>query len=128
MKIAGYKPAQIILLAVMLGACETSRAQTSWAAAANGNWNTAASWSPAVVPGVGTNASIIVAGTYTVTYNSAMSAGSIASLTLGSNTSSHVEFRRWRDGSTLGIPNITYTDPGPGYSDLRWVQDITATR
>ena len=40
----------------------------------------------------------------------------------------HVEFRRWRDGSTLGIPNITYTDPGPGYSDLRWVQDITATR
>jgi prepilin-type processing-associated H-X9-DG protein len=40
----------------------------------------------------------------------------------------HVEFRRWRDGSTLGIPNITYTDPGPGYSDLRWVQDITAMR
>src|ERR1035437_815470 len=86
MKIAGYKPAQIILLAVMLGACETSRAQTSWAAAANGNWNTAASWSPAVVPGVGTNASIIVAGTYTVTYISTMSAGSIASLTLGSAT------------------------------------------
>ncbi|HEV2695685.1 MAG TPA: prepilin-type N-terminal cleavage/methylation domain-containing protein [Verrucomicrobiae bacterium] len=40
----------------------------------------------------------------------------------------HVEFRRWRDGSTLNIPNITYTDPGPDYSDLRWVQDITATR
>lgn len=97
MKIAGYKPAQIILLAVMLEACETSRAQTSWAAAANGNWNTAASWSPAVVPGVGTNASIIVAGTYTVTYNSAMSAGSIASLTLGSNTS---------------IPTLTLTAAG----------------
>ena len=97
MKIAGYKPAQIILLAVMLGACETSRAQISWAAAANGNWNTAASWSPAVVPGVGTNASIIVAGTYTVTYNSAMSAGSIASLTLGSNTS---------------IPTLTLTAAG----------------
>src|ERR1035437_7020762 len=97
MKIAGYKPAQIILLAVMLGACETSRAQTSWAAAANGNWNTTASWSPAVVPGVGTNASIIVAGAYTVTYNSAMSAGSIASLTLGSNTS---------------IPTLTLTAAG----------------
>jgi prepilin-type processing-associated H-X9-DG protein len=40
----------------------------------------------------------------------------------------HVEFRRWRDSSTLNIPNITYTDPGPDYSDLRWVQDITATR
>jgi len=40
----------------------------------------------------------------------------------------HVEFRRWRDGTTLNIPNITYTDPGPAYSDLRWVQDITATR
>jgi len=40
----------------------------------------------------------------------------------------HVEFRHWRDGSTLHIPNITYTDPGPSYSDLRWVQDITATR
>jgi len=40
----------------------------------------------------------------------------------------HVEFRRWRDGTTLGIPKITYADPGPTYSDLRWVQDITATR
>jgi prepilin-type N-terminal cleavage/methylation domain-containing protein/prepilin-type processing-associated H-X9-DG protein len=40
----------------------------------------------------------------------------------------HVEFRRWRDSSTLNIPNITYNDPGPSYSDLRWVQDITATR
>ncbi|HSY19386.1 MAG TPA: prepilin-type N-terminal cleavage/methylation domain-containing protein [Candidatus Acidoferrales bacterium] len=40
----------------------------------------------------------------------------------------HVEFRRWHDGSTLNIPSITYTDPGPDYSDLRWVQDITATR
>ncbi|HEY1717440.1 MAG TPA: prepilin-type N-terminal cleavage/methylation domain-containing protein [Verrucomicrobiae bacterium] len=40
----------------------------------------------------------------------------------------HVEFRRWLNGSTLAIPNITYTDPGPSYADLRWVQDITATR
>lgn len=40
----------------------------------------------------------------------------------------HVEFRRWMNGTTMGIPNITYTDPGPSYSDLRWVQNITATR
>jgi prepilin-type N-terminal cleavage/methylation domain-containing protein/prepilin-type processing-associated H-X9-DG protein len=40
----------------------------------------------------------------------------------------HVEFRRWVDSSTLGIKAITTSDPGPDYSDLRWVQDITATR
>lgn len=74
--------------AVILGACETSRAQTtSWAAAASGNWTTAASWNPAFVPGDGTNAAIVFAGTCTVTYNSPMPAASIASLTLGSATS-----------------------------------------
>jgi len=81
-----FKPAWMVLLAIVLGACETSRAQTSWASAASGDWNTAASWSPAVVPGVGTNATISVSGTYTVTYASPMSAASIASLTLGSST------------------------------------------
>jgi prepilin-type processing-associated H-X9-DG protein len=40
----------------------------------------------------------------------------------------HVEFRKWVDAQTYLIPNITYTDPGPDYSDLRWVQDHTATR
>jgi prepilin-type N-terminal cleavage/methylation domain-containing protein len=40
----------------------------------------------------------------------------------------HVLFRRWRDGSTKNIRSITVADPGPDYSDLRWVQDITATR
>lgn len=40
----------------------------------------------------------------------------------------HVEFRRWRDGTTLGIKANNYNDPGPSYSDLRWVQNITATR
>jgi prepilin-type N-terminal cleavage/methylation domain-containing protein/prepilin-type processing-associated H-X9-DG protein len=39
----------------------------------------------------------------------------------------HVEFKRWLDGTTYGIPNITYTDPGPDYKDLRWVQNVTAT-
>jgi len=40
----------------------------------------------------------------------------------------HVEFKKWLHGNTLAIPNISYNDPGPDYSDLRWVQDVTATR
>jgi prepilin-type N-terminal cleavage/methylation domain-containing protein/prepilin-type processing-associated H-X9-DG protein len=40
----------------------------------------------------------------------------------------HVEFRRWVDGPTKGISVTDFTDPGPDYSDLRWVQNITATR
>ena len=86
MIITGYKPARIVLLAILLAVCETGRAQTSWAAASSANWNTTGSWSPAVVPGEGTNASIVNAGTFTVTYNSPMSAASIASLTLGSES------------------------------------------
>ena len=76
----------------------TSQAQTAWAAASSGNWNTAGSWSPAVVPGVGTNASIIAgSASFTVTYDSPMTAASIASLTLGSSTS---------------IPTLTLTAAG----------------
>jgi len=86
MMINRCKPVQIVLLAIMLGVCQTSRAQTSWAAASSGDWNTAAGWSPAVVPGVGTSASIANVGTFTVTYSSLMSAASIASLTLGSES------------------------------------------
>jgi prepilin-type N-terminal cleavage/methylation domain-containing protein/prepilin-type processing-associated H-X9-DG protein len=40
----------------------------------------------------------------------------------------HVEFRRWVDGSTKNIASIDFNDPGPDYADLRWVQNITATR
>ncbi len=40
----------------------------------------------------------------------------------------HVEFRKWLNGTTLAIPNITYPDPGPSYADLRWIQDHIATR
>ena len=86
-----FVPATFILLFA-----ERSAAQTSWAAA-SGNWNMASSWTPAIVPGEGTNATITIAGTYTVTYNSPMSAGSIASLTLGSATS---------------IPTLTITAAG----------------
>jgi prepilin-type N-terminal cleavage/methylation domain-containing protein/prepilin-type processing-associated H-X9-DG protein len=40
----------------------------------------------------------------------------------------HVEFRKWIDGTTYGISAIDYPDPGPDYADLRWVQNIVATR
>ena len=75
------------LLLLLTGAAilqfnQAVQAQTSWAAAASGNWNTAGSWSPATVPGVGTTTTIALAAT--VTYDSPMAAASIASLTLGS--------------------------------------------
>ena len=84
----------MLLLALAL----PGRAQTTvWAAAASGNWNAAASWSPALVPLAGTNVAITLAGTYTVTYNSPMPAASIGTLTLGSASS---------------IPTLTITAPG----------------
>jgi autotransporter-associated beta strand protein len=58
-------------------------AQSIWASGSAGNWNTAASWNPAVVPGVGAMAFITNSGTYTVTYDSPMAAASIASFTFG---------------------------------------------
>ena len=76
---------QLLVLALLnFGFSSAVRAQTSWAAAANGNWNTASSWSPATVPGVGTATTIALAAT--VTYDLPMAAASIASLTLGSAT------------------------------------------
>jgi autotransporter-associated beta strand protein len=100
MIINGYKPAKIILLAVLLGVCQTSRAQTSWAAASSGNWNIASSWSPAIVPVETTNAVISNSGTFTVTYNSTMAATSIGSLTLGLASSAN------------SIPTLTITAGG----------------
>jgi prepilin-type N-terminal cleavage/methylation domain-containing protein/prepilin-type processing-associated H-X9-DG protein len=41
----------------------------------------------------------------------------------------HVEFRHWVDASTYGITAInSFIDPGPDYSDIRWIQDRMATR
>ena len=95
------KIAQILVpVALILIFAERSAAQTSWASAANGNWNTAASWTPAVVPAEGNNASITNAGTFTVTYNSPMAAASIASLTLGLS------------GASTSVPTLTITAGG----------------
>jgi len=87
-----------ILALSALGLSTTSHAQTAWTSASAGNWNTAGSWTPATVPGVGTAVSIIVGSSaYTVTYDSPMAAASIASLTLGSGTAT---------------PTLTLTAPG----------------
>jgi prepilin-type processing-associated H-X9-DG protein len=40
----------------------------------------------------------------------------------------HVEFRRWLEASTKNIASMPYTDPGPTFADLRWVQNVTATQ
>jgi prepilin-type N-terminal cleavage/methylation domain-containing protein/prepilin-type processing-associated H-X9-DG protein len=40
----------------------------------------------------------------------------------------HVEFRRWLDPTTKSISTTDYSDPGPYFRDLRWVQNGTATR
>ncbi|MBC8095286.1 MAG: hypothetical protein H7Y43_05700, partial [Akkermansiaceae bacterium] len=86
-----------IAILLLTGLANNLQAQTSWATAAAGNWNLAASWNPAVVPIEGTAVSITIAGTYTVTYNSPMAATSMGSLTLGSASS---------------IPTLTLTAPG----------------
>jgi autotransporter-associated beta strand protein len=102
--------AAVVLVGLNLGSPSAS-AQTSWAAAANGNWNTAGSWNPAAVPTEGTTVSITIAGTYTVTYNSPMAAASIGSLTLGSATS---------------IPTLTLTAAGFNVSGSCTLADSSA--
>ncbi len=52
----------------------------SWAAPVSGNWGVAANWSPAVVPGAGSNVCIMHDGDYTVTVDGNRSA---ATLTIG---------------------------------------------
>ncbi len=100
-----------MLLALIVFFSARSEAQTSWTTAAAGNWNTDASWTPAVVPGVGINAAIINAGTFTVTYNSPMAAASIASLTLGSATS---------------LPTLTISAPGFNVTGTTTLADSAA--
>jgi prepilin-type N-terminal cleavage/methylation domain-containing protein/prepilin-type processing-associated H-X9-DG protein len=40
----------------------------------------------------------------------------------------HVEFKRWVDGSTMGLTAISTTLSSGPYDDLRWVQDRIATQ
>jgi hypothetical protein len=52
-------------------------AAISWKKAASGNWTTASDWNPARVPGAGDDATISVAGAYTVSLTSAITVHSI---------------------------------------------------
>ena len=89
-----------MVFSLMVYGGTSGRAQTSWAAAASANWNTAGSWSPAIVPVETTNAVIANSGTFTVTYNSPMAATSIGSLTLGLASSAN------------SVPTLTITTGG----------------
>jgi autotransporter-associated beta strand protein len=72
----------LAVLFLCLGFSEME-AQSIWTSGSSGNWNTASAWNPAAVPGVGANTFITNGGTYTVTYDSPMSAANIGSLTFG---------------------------------------------
>src|SRR5580765_234186 len=71
----------LLILFGCLGFAQTE-AQTIWNTG-SANWNTAASWNPATVPGVGANVFVTNAATFTVTYDSPMAAASVGSLTFG---------------------------------------------
>jgi putative metal-binding protein/thrombospondin type 3 repeat protein len=72
----------------------------SWNNAAGGNWNTAANWSPAQVPGASDDAQITLDGTYTVTLDVDIT---VASLALGGTTGTQ----------TLSITHaLTLSGPG----------------
>jgi hypothetical protein len=68
------------VVAIVLAACSTAHAQTSWNVA-SGNWNTAGNWNPTTVP-VSGDASISNSGTATLNTNST----GLASLTIGSGS------------------------------------------
>ena len=72
-------PVFFALFFCILGPLKTE-AQSVWASGSSGNWNTASAWNPAAVPGLGANTYITNAATFTVTYDSPMSAASIAFL------------------------------------------------
>jgi autotransporter-associated beta strand protein len=102
------------LLLLCFGLAKTD-AQTLWASGTAGNWNTPSSWNPAIVPDVGANVFITNSGTFTVTYNSPMTAASIGSLTFGGGgtptltiTASgfNVTGTTTLSGSTAGIINV----------------------
>jgi fibronectin-binding autotransporter adhesin len=63
----------------------------SWKTAASGNWDTAANWSPARVPGATDVACITVAGTYTVTYQPAAGTETVDALVVGSGVATNQE-------------------------------------
>ena len=63
----------------------------SWKTAVSGNWDTAANWSPARVPGSTDVACITVAGTYTVTYQPSGGTETVDALVVGSGVATNQE-------------------------------------
>src|ERR1700691_584079 len=83
----------------------------SWKTAVSGNWDTAANWSPARVPGLTDVACITVAGTYTVTYQPAAGTETGDALVVGSGVATHQEAlaiqRTCSDNVTLATTNAS---------------------
>jgi uncharacterized repeat protein (TIGR01451 family) len=91
-----------------LSAAATLSGNIYWTAG-SGNWENAANWTPAVVPGANDNAIIDAAGTYTVTINSNVS---VAALTVGNGTSG-VQTLNVAPGQSLSMnANSTVTTTG----------------
>jgi hypothetical protein len=63
------KTTTIVILAALVAALAASAEVINWTNTSNGNWNTAANWSPNQVPSTNDIAVIARAGTYTVTLN-----------------------------------------------------------
>ena len=77
----------IFYLAAALLVAQLSEGQTAtWASAANGIWTNAASWQGGLPPGPGTDATINVSGSYTVTVQSVTS--QVQNIFLGTTSSS----------------------------------------
>jgi autotransporter-associated beta strand protein len=90
-----------------LGFSIAGRAQTTFWTTGSANWNTAGSWSPSVVPGVGTNAATSAFGTYTITYDAPMSAAGIASLTLTNTVTLNLTAAGFNVAGTRSLQDAT---------------------
>ncbi len=74
---AGALPVRSALLALLLAAPAAPAADYAWNNAAGGDWSTNTNWSPTGIPGAGDNATVALAGTYTVNLTGTQSANNV---------------------------------------------------
>jgi hypothetical protein len=66
-----------VLFLLLFASLPTKAATFVWANIAGGDWNTAANWNPATVPGPGDDAVISASGTYTITVSANTTVGTV---------------------------------------------------
>jgi len=99
--------AVVQLATVAIAANAASAGSASWAAAASGIWNSAPNWSPATIPnGAAENATISIAGTYTVTLNTNQNVNTLA-INSANTTFSHSSGTL--SASTINVSAGTYS-------------------